>query len=238
MASVTVTSAGGDWVNAVSSAFLDVVARSAGLRFCLATGETPAPAHHQLASSGLDLSSITVALLDEFGGLDADDPGRGLAMLERDLLGRLKAADRPLLELIDVNERPDPDWPGPSRLAVLGIGENGHIGMNEPGSAPDIGTRRVLLAPSRSIGALRYGARHASTWGVTIGLVRYWRARSRGSWRQANPRRPSSPRQSTVRSRRRSPHHCFRAAPQFVGFSTRVRPLCWTTDSTQPVDVP
>ena len=170
MATVTVTSPGGDWADVVSCAFLDVVSRSAGLRFCLATGATPAPAYRQSASSGLDLSSITVALLDEFGGLDADDPGRCLAMLERDLLGRLTAERRPLLELIDVNEIPDPGGPGPIRLAVLGIGENGHIGMNEPGSAPDIGTRHVELAASTSIGALRYGARHAPTWGVTIGL--------------------------------------------------------------------
>ena len=32
-------------------------------------------------------------------------------------------------------------------LAVLGIGTNGHVAFNEPGSAPDSRTRRVRLAP-------------------------------------------------------------------------------------------
>lgn len=170
MAVLTVVAPGEEWVNAVSAALVDAMHTTPRGRFCLATGATPAPAYHRLASLQLDLSMITLAMLDEFGGLDADDPGRCLAKLERDLLGRMHADHRPMLEPIEMNEPPNANWPGPIRLAVLGIGTNGHIAMNEPGSSSDSGTRRVELAESTSNGARRYGARRAPTWGVTIGL--------------------------------------------------------------------
>ena len=56
-------------------------------------------------------------------------------------------------------------------LAVLGLGVNGHIGMNEPGSPADGRTARLDLAPTTIAGARRYFAgRVEPTWGVTVGL--------------------------------------------------------------------
>ncbi len=170
MTTVTVTPAGDDWENTVADTLVELLPVCAGRRFCLATGSTPAPVYRRLASRSPDLSSITLALLDEFGGLHPDDPGRCLAMLERDLLDRLRTEHRPRTEPIDPENPPEGNWPGAIRLAVLGLGMNGHIAMNEPGSAPDSPTRRVELAEATSIGALRYGARRAPRWGVTIGL--------------------------------------------------------------------
>jgi glucosamine-6-phosphate deaminase len=57
-------------------------------------------------------------------------------------------------------------------LTVLGIGTNGHIGMNEPGTPTDSRTRRVALAPETTRAAARYfGADQLPTWGVTLGLA-------------------------------------------------------------------
>jgi glucosamine-6-phosphate deaminase len=59
----------------------------------------------------------------------------------------------------------------PFDLTLLGIGLNGHVGMNEPGSAIDSPTRRVDLAPATRQSAANYfGHADAPTWGVTIGL--------------------------------------------------------------------
>ena len=56
-------------------------------------------------------------------------------------------------------------------MQLLGIGTNGHIGFNEPGSSPDSIARLVKLAPET---VERIGAAHpehaAPTHGITLGV--------------------------------------------------------------------
>ncbi|MGM0819676.1 MAG: 6-phosphogluconolactonase, partial [Actinomycetota bacterium] len=61
-------------------------------------------------------------------------------------------------------------------LCLLGLGANGHVGLNEPGSAPDGPTRRVGLAPASTVAASRYGDA-APTWGLTLGMAEILEAR-------------------------------------------------------------
>ena len=62
-------------------------------------------------------------------------------------------------------------------LALVGLGANGHIGMNEPGSGPESETRVVELATSTTEHAADYGATRRPTWGVTLGLRQILEAR-------------------------------------------------------------
>ena len=68
----------------------------------------------------------------------------------------------------------------PLDLMMLGIGRNGHVGMNEPGTSPESATRRVELAPSTTQASVRYFGEGAAlpTWGVTIGLSAILAART------------------------------------------------------------
>jgi glucosamine-6-phosphate deaminase len=55
-------------------------------------------------------------------------------------------------------------------IALLGIGTNGHLAFNEPGSALDSTVRRVELhEASRVSGALCW-AEESPAWGLTLGL--------------------------------------------------------------------
>jgi glucosamine-6-phosphate deaminase len=56
-------------------------------------------------------------------------------------------------------------------VIVLGLGQNGHVGFNEPGSAPDSAGRLLDLAPT-SIDANRrwFGGKYAPSKGVTTGM--------------------------------------------------------------------
>jgi glucosamine-6-phosphate deaminase len=63
-------------------------------------------------------------------------------------------------------------------LVVLGLGMNGHVGFNEPGSMPDSPTRIVrLAASSRQAAMARYGASRVPSAGVTVGMDRILGAR-------------------------------------------------------------
>ena len=168
------------WAEEAADAVLERLAARPALRMCLATGSTPLPVYERLAHSPGAFASAAMLLLDEFGGLPADEPERCDAVLRRTLVDHVAPADYRSID----TEAPDLDaectaidaWidAGPGGvidLAVLGLGVNGHIGMNEPGSA--VGrTARVELATSTVEGAQRYfGGRYRPTWGVTVGLA-------------------------------------------------------------------
>lgn len=146
-----------------------------GARLCLPTGDTVAPLYGVFPGNGLP----SLFLLDEFGGLPPGDPGRCETMIREGLLSRLHPA--PGLAVPDVDS-PDPREAarrydaavaeGGLDLALLGLGENGHVGMNEPGSGADAPTRVVQLEKETSDHAVdAYGASRPPAWGITLGMA-------------------------------------------------------------------
>jgi len=128
----------------------------------------------------VSLASATVVLLDEWMGLPPGDPARCDARLRDELVDQLTA---PVGRFVPIDvDGPDPDAAAAAHdavvadgldLAVLGLGMNGHVGFNEPGSRPDDPTRLVRLAvSSREAATARYGAGSVPTAGITVGLSR------------------------------------------------------------------
>ena len=127
----------------------------------LATGRTMEHLHAGLAAlhreTGLSFAACRSFNLDEYAGLPPDHPN-----------SYRRTMDAGLFELVDIAPHnthvpdgmaPDLDAAGGRYealiaacggigLQVLGIGENGHIGFNEPGSAHDSRTRAVTLTPA------------------------------------------------------------------------------------------
>lgn len=98
-------------------------------------------------------------------------------MLERDLLSRL--TERPA-EVVGWDTSSDPVTEcarverevvaGGLRLAILGLGTNGHVGTNEPGSSIESRSRLVELHDQTARGAFAYGADTLPTQGFTLGI--------------------------------------------------------------------
>lgn len=170
----------GSWAETVSHELLSRLEPS-GLRLCLATGATPVPVYAQLPVDALATS--TVFLLDEFGGLPTGHRGRCETMLRTALLDRVPAGefhfpdvDAPDLEVECLRYR-DLINNGGLDLAILGLGKNGHLGLNEPGSTKVQPTRVVQLTEETREGARNYGAEPPPTWGLAVGLVEILAAR-------------------------------------------------------------
>ena len=150
---------------------------------CLPTGDTPKPVYQRVAAAVADgaasFAKATVFLLDEFGGLEPDDPARCEASLRRDLLDHV---DLPETHFHCIDPATD-DSDGMVRrfgsaatasgidLTILGLGSNGHIGLNEPGSAATSAARIVTLSDESHASVARYGSKATADWGLTLGLA-------------------------------------------------------------------
>lgn len=167
-----------EWATQVARRLITKLAADPSTRLCLPTGQTPRPMYEACASS-IDMSGSTVFLLDEFG-LPVNSPGRCDSMLQRDLLGSLRHQPAEYHRL-DV-DAPAPDEEcarfdalvedGGLDLTLLGLGGNGHLGLNEPGTQADSPTRTVEVAQSTADTVRGYDADAEVVGGMTLGLHR------------------------------------------------------------------
>ena len=120
----------------------------------LATGSSPLEFYKQIRESDLDLSNLISVNLDEYVGLTGDDPQSYRYFMEKNLFdakpfkesylpsGVEESADQEVIRYNKILED------HPVDLQILGIGRNGHIGFNEPGTSFDSQTHLVQLDAS------------------------------------------------------------------------------------------
>src|SRR3954469_1970710 len=144
------------------------------LTLCLPTGNTPKGMYRllirMLRERRIDFSRVSFFNLDEYVGLRADHPNSFRAYLWREFLNYVnvrRANVYPADENYEITIR----RLGGIDLLISGIGLNGHIDFNEPGSPFESRTRIVELADSTlsSIGpsfAPDELPRHAITMGL------------------------------------------------------------------------
>ena len=170
------------WVDGVASLWRDRLRNNPRLRMCLPSGHTPNKVFAAMVKSvkarQISFREAEIFCLDEFGGLTRDDQGRCANMLKHYLLAHVDLPekhfhridiDAPDLEKVcrDYDRSIEPGFD----LTLLGLGLNGHLGMNEPGSSADSPTRRVDLAATTVASSAKYLAYgNLPTWGVSVGL--------------------------------------------------------------------
>lgn len=120
----------------------------------LATGSTPITLYKEMTSSDMDFSNMTSVNLDEYVGLGGSDDQSYRHFMNVELFDKKpfketfvpdgKAADldqacQSYDQIIEEH---------PIDIQILGIGQNGHIGFNEPGAPFDGKTSVVDLTES------------------------------------------------------------------------------------------
>lgn len=156
----------------------------------LATGATVeglyAELVHRFARGRLSFAGARAVLLDEYVGLGYGHPQRYSNVIRRQLTDHVDLAGRDVCS-------PDGDARDLAEecvryealvrrarvgLQILGIGRNGHLAFNEPGSSFDSRTRVVRLAEdTRAANARHFGGpRQVPRYAVTQGLATISRA--------------------------------------------------------------
>ncbi|MDA3130882.1 glucosamine-6-phosphate deaminase [Aliibacillus thermotolerans] len=144
-----------------SDFLLEEIKRNPKAVLGLATGSTPEGTYRELIKKikkeKLDVSQLTTINLDEYVGLSEDHPSSYHAYMNHHLfkpLGLTKEqthipkGDAPDLEAETKRFERIIQECGGIDFQLLGIGENGHIGFNEPGTSFDSRTQVVDLKPS------------------------------------------------------------------------------------------
>jgi glucosamine-6-phosphate deaminase len=149
----------------------------------LATGSTPVPVYAALPSrlAGVDVSRVRGFALDEYVGLDPAHPESYRSVITREVvepLGLDPARVRVPNGSLEGIEHAGDDYEhalaeaGGVDLQILGIGTDGHIGFNEPGSSFASATRvKTLTRQTRQDNARFFDSiddvpRHCITQGL------------------------------------------------------------------------
>lgn len=168
-----------------ADAVQDILTRNPGAAITIPTGETPLGMYQELirrAEAGMiDLQQTHIFCLDDYLGQSRIDD----ASLTRWLFDAFltpagipddhihlipAAADDPANAAIAYEE--EIEARGGLELAVVGLGPNGHVAFNEPGSAPDSRTRVVDLTQQSRTQSSAYweGKADIPEQAITMGL--------------------------------------------------------------------
>lgn len=164
--------------------FKDALAAGA-TTFGLATGSTPVTIYQEIVNSDLDFTQATSINLDEYVGLPADHEQSYHRFMQEHLFDAkpFKETFLPDGMATDldafVKEYHDIIMTHPIDLQILGIGRNGHIGFNEPGTSVDANTHVVDLQPSTIDANARFFASRddVPTQAISMGLAEIMRSK-------------------------------------------------------------
>jgi len=149
----------------------------------LPTGKTPSGVYarvtERIRDEQPDISMAMVAMLDEWLGLPPHHAKSCFAYLKNHVLTPWNVLPERFVE-IDIHQEAEKAaavyahrlslTPRPW-LVVLGLGVNGHIGMNEPTPAPQSGVHVAELAESTRAVAKNDGFDPVPTHGITLGVA-------------------------------------------------------------------
>lgn len=181
-----------DVAQQVAGVFAQAIRAKPSIVLGLATGGSPVGTYRELVrlheQSGLDFSNVTTFNLDEYVGLGAEHPQSFRYFMRTHLFDHVNVdpsrthvppgvADD-IAEAADRYERAI-DRAGGIELQLLGIGSNGHIAFNEPGSPRDSQTREVSLTPETIAANARFfdSPDQVPRSAITMGIATILRAK-------------------------------------------------------------
>ncbi len=125
----------------------------------LATGNTMIPFYKNLVKNKLDFSKIKTFNLDEY--VDVKYKKSFHYFMDKHFFSKINISKKNI-HFPDSKTKKIPK----TDIQILGIGKNGHIGFNEPGSKKNSSIRKVKLARNTLIANKLFGERHAYTLGI------------------------------------------------------------------------
>jgi len=161
----------------------DVVRQNPAAAMILATGHSPQLSYRRFVekvqAEQIDTSRLNIIKLDEWVGPEKDDPSTCEAFLIQEILRPLDITENRYLSFDPACPDPDDECARTAAmlraqkgadLAIVGIGRNGHVGLNEPNEVLSVDAHVAALAPQTREHAMLANARREITLGMTLGF--------------------------------------------------------------------
>ncbi|MCE0813506.1 galactosamine-6-phosphate isomerase [Buttiauxella sp. S04-F03] len=185
-----------------SECLIRAITQNPQATICLATGGTPLLTYSMFVSKvkqrNIDISQITFVKLDEWLNIPLNADGTCETFLQTHIIQPLNIAPerfisfrsqnvddkecQRVIELITQN--------GGIDLCVLGLGKNGHLGLNEPGDSLEPACHITMLDEHTRQHAMIKDSEQPVERGITLGLREIMAAREilflvAGEWKQS-----------------------------------------------------
>lgn len=162
----------------------DAVREKPDSLLCLAAGSTPIGAFRYLVRMAkewkADFSRCRFVGLDEWAGMDKTSDGSAQEMLYRDFFDPVGILPSQIIFFDAKSDDPQGECSridgyissqGPIDLMLLGLGVNGHLGLNEPGVDFESGSHVTELSETTvSVGQKYFKQHQELTGGITLGI--------------------------------------------------------------------
>lgn len=158
---------------------------------CIASGDTPAGLYRKMVDKvkkeKIDVSSWNYLGLDEWLGMNGYDEGSCRYYIDQQVFDPLNVPIKQIAFFDGTVINPVKECERVERfirahkgidIAVLGLGMNGHIGMNEPGTSALLRSHVSNLDPqTQEVGQKYFKSKTALTKGLTLGMATILEAR-------------------------------------------------------------
>jgi len=169
---------------ATADLIIDYVKSKPDSLICLASGNTPTGVFEWLKQAiqdkEINLSNCTFLSLDEWLGINPTDSGACLSMLQKDCFVPLGIKKEQVVffnvNAADLQEQCEHinsfiEDNGGLDIMLVGVGTNGHIGMNEPGTSFESYAHVSELAEeTKQVGQKYFSKATSLSNGITLGL--------------------------------------------------------------------
>lgn len=159
---------------------------------CPASGDSPKGLYsallRQIQKNNFDVSEINFIGLDEWLGMNGDDEGSCRYHLDEQLFNPLKIDGKNISFFDGRAEDPEKECERiDSRilslegidLAIVGLGMNGHVGMNEPGTSPFLHSHIAKIDPiTQQVGQKYFKEKKEIKGGLTLGIANLMEAKN------------------------------------------------------------
>jgi len=154
---------------------------------CLASGHSPLGVFNcmvdDVKAGKLNLDQCTFVSLDEWIGIAASQKGSCREMMDKDLFGPLGIKEKQIVffdgmatdlkEQVDTVNKVIQENNGLD-IMLVGVGMNGHIAMNEPGTSFDsVAHVSTLAEETKTVGQKYFDTATQLSQGITLGLKHF-----------------------------------------------------------------
>lgn len=173
-----------DHLSQLAGAFvIDEISINKGLLLCAATGHSPTGLYQQLSSRAQKdknlFSQLRIIKLDEWGGIPMNHPITCEAYIQKNINAPLQVSDDRYFTFSSNPESPVDECTrmqgiiknnGPIDICVLGLGINGHIGLNEPAPFLTPYFHKAQLSEPTLQHQMIQSVDDKPTYGLTLGM--------------------------------------------------------------------